>query len=272
MRPLHIIAVDGLDCSGKSHFTRQLSYYLNTTMGANYDVRLQHFPDYDSFTGKQIKQLLYTKESAYDEEAKWRMSILQEKNRKEWYENLVCSENENTKDNRSIIIVADRYRCANDIYNRMIQNTWEKDCEEAMEREYGINKIPCADIQLFAICEPSLRKKRLLAKECKDEYEADRFQYQLEYSYKKYLAWYLNKFPQESIILPTHLFDQTWIGFYPNKDHSPSEYIRFNFMDYYFELIKNYIETNFKVVKTTNQSILSLSAQEYQRYLQASWS
>ena len=51
---INIVAIEGLDCSGKSTFTAALTEVLQT-IGKNVHVEYVHFPDYSLESGKQIR-------------------------------------------------------------------------------------------------------------------------------------------------------------------------------------------------------------------------
>ena len=200
----YIIAVDGLDGTGKSTYAKMLKEILSDQYSG--DVFLQHFPVYENKTGKEIKEFLLHHADADDEEKRLQMIDLQIKNRKEWWEEFIPTLKDMTY---RPILVADRYMASNDIYNAILCNKWEDEVAKIHMIEYN-NPQPSPDLQIFVFCDPRLQKRRLKGKK-RDKYEAWSYQKRLNHKLPKYIKLYTQKY-QNTVCIPTHCLDVSYVS------------------------------------------------------------
>ena len=139
MKPI-IISIDGLDGVGKTTFAKNLTEHLiNSKMIEDVNVIYQHFPRYDTPTGEVISSLLkdgdLTDGKTIDE-----LVINCAQDRANWWKELQDKINQDEIN----IIIADRYRLSNLIYNgwRYMNEDYKKICKKMIkiEDDYGVER------------------------------------------------------------------------------------------------------------------------------------
>jgi thymidylate kinase len=107
---VHIIAIEGLDGSGKTYLASELEKKLNITLNDEINVVNQHFP-FDRNIVETVNKLMAGIPTFRDY---LNLVELFAVDRRNWYIDL-CKKNVN--DNRDIIVLADRYIISNPLYN-----------------------------------------------------------------------------------------------------------------------------------------------------------
>lgn len=108
---INIVAIEGLDGSGKSTFAENVVTILNT-IAKNVHVEYVHFPDYKLESGKEILEFLQHGD-INNSRARDKIMRLFIKNRHEWY----VKNYERLSKYDNVVIIADRYRHSNDYLN-----------------------------------------------------------------------------------------------------------------------------------------------------------
>ena len=267
LRDIKLIAIDGLDGTGKTTFAKFLSNDLQSYYYTNkkYDTRYQHFPVYELQSGKKIKDFLFHEPEPYKRENILKMIDLQETNRMEWTDRLIW-DNVLVQDDRPLLMIADRYMRSNDIYNETRLPDWKERCINAGEREYGDHAIPRPDLQIFCYCNRNLQRKRLEARKNLDQYEALDHLDELNDRYITYLKWYMtiDRFQRNTVFIPMHLFDREFLK--ESLDHK-------KWNTYYKEILKDYLSIFRKYILSQEtkeefvEEINELHEEEFDAYL-----
>ena len=108
---INIVAIEGLDGSGKSTFAENVVVILNK-IAKNVHIEYVHFPDYTLQSGKEILDFLQHGD-INNSRARDKIIRLFIKNRHEWYVNNY----ERLSQFDNVVIIADRYRHSNDYLN-----------------------------------------------------------------------------------------------------------------------------------------------------------
>ena len=173
-----IVSVDGVDGAGKSTFINNLKNKLEEVLDTNeVDITIQHFPNYDIDSGKDIKFMLVTCKDAFDPSFIASMTDLNMLNRYQ----TICDYKPDT-DKKFHIILLDRYKSSNDFFNIMkykyhakgnIDETRDeyKDIILAHLIEMDNYCTPEPDLQIFATIDEGLQLERLSKKKNKDTFE-----------------------------------------------------------------------------------------------------
>ena len=207
MKKPFIIAIDGLDCSGKSTYSKELTDYMSYVFPELKIVR-QHFPVYENRTGQRILDFLHGGADLSDPNKRNRMIQMQIKNRVEWWLDI-------TKEiNMPDIIICDRYMESNCIYNAGVYSP-RIQCQYIRELE-NKTPVPRPDIQVFTFCDPRLQWKRIMNKRNKDNYETQDATTQLIKSYPHFIENYKKDVNDKYIMVATHLMDNTYMSSHAN--------------------------------------------------------
>lgn len=207
MKKPFIIAIDGLDCSGKSTYAKELFGYMEYTF-PELKIVLQHFPVYENKTGQRILDFLHNGADLTDPNKRNRMIQMQIKNRVEWW--LDITKHINMPD----IIICDRYMESNCIYNAGVYSP-RIQCQYIRELE-NKSPVPRPDIQVFTFCDPRLQWKRIMEKQNKDNYENQDATTQLIKSYPSYIENYKRDVNDKYIMVATHLMDNEYMTSHAN--------------------------------------------------------
>ena len=159
-----IVAVEGLDGSGKSTFARKLyeAVARNIPADLEFGVIFQHFPDYDSPTGKEIKDRLKNgdfKSSKFLNE----LIHLFMANRYDWWVNNYWR----FRKRYPMLMIVDRYRLSN-LYTMLPRF---EDCDTIgqlaqridymNELEFNMHRVVKEDLDVVLWCPVELRLQRL---------------------------------------------------------------------------------------------------------------
>lgn len=137
---IKLIAVEGLDCVGKSTFCNLLKDYILEHVKEEYEdnvnVIVQHFPYYECKTGEKIKKILQN-ETEVNRKELMNMFI---DNMREWKEDFYNKISDNL--DKLTIIICDRYLLSTHLYylpyvKYKIKNMFEI---RRMQRGYGLTK------------------------------------------------------------------------------------------------------------------------------------
>ena len=173
-----IVSVDGVDGAGKSTFISNLKNNLEEVLDTNeVDITIQHFPNYDIDSGKDIKFMLMTCKDAFDPHF---ISSLTDLNMLNRYQT-ICDYKPDT-DKKFHIILLDRYKSSNDFFNIMKYKYHANDVIDESRNEYKdiilahlieMNNYctPEPDLQIFATIDEGLQLERLSKKKEKDTFE-----------------------------------------------------------------------------------------------------
>lgn len=162
-----IIAIDGLDGSGKSTITKMLIDHLIQKYKEDDDkvIIFQHFPNYQSLTGHKIKRMLKELPEKFTEEQLDDWIMLFMKDRETWWKtHKVDFDNAPTKDPHFIVIF-DRYRMSNLFLNayRYGYDNFNKACDRIMNGEKHFD-YPIENINVFVDTNKDVLLKRMEAK------------------------------------------------------------------------------------------------------------
>jgi thymidylate kinase len=187
MNNLFIIAIDGLDGTGKSTYAKKLTMFL-WELFPEKKVLLQHFPVYDNKTGKEIKDFLFNDADLNDPKKVDWMIQKQAENRCEWW-NDFCKLHSDCK--KDIILIADRYMESNVIYNAFGLNSNFMQIKATKIRTIESSyPQPRPNIQILGFCDPRLQSIRLSRRHKKDRYESQEVVSILNKNYCQYVHWY----------------------------------------------------------------------------------
>lgn len=173
-----IVSVDGVDGAGKSTFIKNLKNELEKILDTDkVDITIQHFPNYDIDSGKDIKHMLLTCTDPFDPAFIEAMTNVNMFNR---YQTICDYEPDENKEFH--IILLDRYKSSNDFFNIMkykylanavVDNTRDvyRDIIVAHLNELDYYYTPEPDLQIFATIDEELQLERLSKKLNKDKFE-----------------------------------------------------------------------------------------------------
>jgi thymidylate kinase len=162
-----IIAIDGLDGSGKSTITKMLIDHLIQKYKEVPDkvILYQHFPNYQSLTGHKIKKKLTELPDEFTEEQldEWTKLFMVDRD-KWWLTHTV--DFKAYPENTHFVIIFDRYRMSNLFLNayRYGYDNFNKACDRIMNIEKTF-EYPVEDINIFVDTSKEVLLKRMEAKE-----------------------------------------------------------------------------------------------------------
>lgn len=162
-----IIAIDGLDGSGKSTITKMLIDHLIQKYKEmpNKVILYQHFPNYQSLTGHKIKKKLAELPDEFTEELldEWAKLFMVDRNI--WWRTHTVDFAAYPEDTHFVIIF-DRYRMSNLFLNayRYGYDNFNKACDRIMDIEKTF-EYPIEDINVFVDTSKEVLLKRMEAKE-----------------------------------------------------------------------------------------------------------
>lgn len=182
-----VISIDGLDGVGKTTFAKNLNSSLNEAIqreehGQDFRIIYQHFPRYETRYGKEILYILKN-EDLNDVDVLDRLILDFVKDREEFWElfNTLYS----TGDKKVNILIADRYRISNLIYNSWRLLPRYKDIKEVyddMTRNENKYNVKLEDIPVIMVGSRKMRETRLNQRSMLDQNEKDQVQESLENS------------------------------------------------------------------------------------------
>ena len=166
---IKMVAVEGLDCVGKSSFCTKLAKFIESQVLEEYKgkvrVLVQHFPDYDSYKGNEIKKIITsTNGNELNQVDRKMLAKLFIANMKSWvekeYYDIICED----KDNNFTIIIFDRYMFSTHLYYvPYASGTIESEVRKIYELQRSAN-LPEAHKYIFIEATPKLLASRLSAK------------------------------------------------------------------------------------------------------------
>ena len=187
-----LIALDGVDASGKQTHTELLTEYLQKQ---GKKVRRLSFPAYDNPSSTLVKMYLSGElgKNAEDVDAYSASTLFAADRfvtyRSDWIEDYK---------NKDVILIADRYVSSNMIHQAgKIEDTAEKDrfLEWLDNFEYEIYKLPRPDVTLFLDMPPKYGRKLMMNRDNKftgekalDIHESDSSYLEKSYNNAKYVA------------------------------------------------------------------------------------
>lgn len=243
MDKTYIISIEGLDGVGKSTFAELLVNRMELLANKeckNINIIYKHFPNYDSESGKQIKDFL-NESPEYINEHRDKLMDLFIHNRYDWYKNEYCNLD---KDAYNFIVV-DRYELSNYIYNipfydkgEMYNKMMEKHDKEMKLTNYQI--VPAVTVWMH--CSSTLQLQRLSKRQKTDSFELFDNQMFLRDNIKDILrTYYLTMCSgRKIIIIPilSHIMDAGWVcANHPYLDHETLMDLTKSAKNYYLKKI-----------------------------------
>lgn len=175
-----LIAIDGVDASGKQTHTELLTEHL---INSGYKVRHLSFPMYDSETSVLVKMYLSGKlgKTADDVDAYCASTLFAADRftsfRADWHKDF---------EDKDTIIVADRYVSSNMIHQASkIQNNSEKEkfLDWLFDFEFNLYKLPQPDITIFLDMPPEYGRKLMEGRDNKFSGNAELDIHESDFSY-----------------------------------------------------------------------------------------
>lgn len=236
-----IVSIDGLDGVGKTTFAHNLTTHLDKSkIIKDINVMYQHFPRYDTKTGKQILSLLKDGD-LIDPKCIDELVIACANDRVNWWNET----EEKFKENTFNVVIADRYRISNLIYNgwRYMNEDFKKVCERiiAIENTLGVHQESLSVLMTGAV---SMRRARLFAREnIEDQNKKGEMIEFLDKKFKEFISFNLVTNP---FILLGSEIDPDFSS-YPAKDHFDNANFVADVYGLYVDMITNYINECFGV-------------------------
>lgn len=231
-----IIAIDGLDGSGKSTFCRKYVSYLkdlNLHTRKNEKVYIEsfHLPDYETPTGLKIKENLKSGNINYHENAF--MNML---NMKEFF----AKHKERWDNNKNTIVVLDRYILSTLLYSLPFID--EKDLFymefKNKQLEYA---LPNPDLQVYFYCDKFIQEERLQRRSNLEVFEKNKILNKI-HDHSRFINKSFSNKHTEVITLPSHFLDNKY-WYEINNEENLINFIGRNqsleFQKVYFGLLNN---------------------------------
>lgn len=205
MSNIKIIAVDGLDGSGKSCFVHKLTSYLKGYC-TNPDLNIvsYHLPDLSTTSGRKLKKIFEDKDRLVDEKLANTIAELNSKNKREWWE-----KHWDEWSKKDTLIVLDRYILSNYIYNAIHMSDVQGFCNRLMEIDSDKYKTKEPDLQIFLYCNEKLQMDRLQHRDALKLYEDDTTQKKIRNNAYKIFDYVSHA--KYKLCLPAHLLDKSYL-------------------------------------------------------------
>ena len=231
-----IIAIDGLDGSGKSTFCRKYVSYLkdlNLHTRKNEKVYIEsfHLPDYETPTGLKIKENLKSGNINYHENAF--MNML---NMKEFF----AKHKERWDSNKNTIVVLDRYILSTLLYSLPFIDERDLFYMEFKNKqlEYA---LPNPDLQVYFYCDKFIQEERLQRRSNLEVFEKNKILNKI-HDHSRFINKSFSNKHTEVITLPSHFLDNKY-WYEINNEENLINFIGRNqsleFQKVYFGLLNN---------------------------------
>ena len=199
-----IIAIDGLDGSGKSTFCRKYVSYLkdlNLHTRKNEKVYIEsfHLPDYETPTGLKIKENLKSGNIDYRENAL--MNML---NMKEFF----AKHKERWDSNKNTIVVLDRYILSTLLYSLPFIEEKDLFYMEFKNKQLEYT-LPNPDLQVYFYCDKSIQEERLQRRENLEIFEKNKILNKI-HDHSRFINKSFSNKHTEVITLPSHFLDNKY--------------------------------------------------------------
>ena len=231
-----IIAIDGLDGSGKSTFCRKYVSYLkdlNLHTRKNEKVYIEsfHLPDYETPTGLKIKENLKSGNIDYRENAL--MNML---NMKEFF----AKHKERWDSNKNTIVVLDRYILSTLLYSLPFIDEKDLFYMEFKNKQLEYT-LPNPDLQVYFYCDKFIQEERLQRRENLEIFEKNKILNKI-HDYSRFITKSFSNKHTEVITLPSHFLDNKY-WYEINNEENLINFIGRNqsleFQKVYFGLLNN---------------------------------
>ena len=231
-----IIAIDGLDGSGKSTFCRKYVSYLkdlNLHTRKNEKVYIEsfHLPDYETPTGLKIKENLKSGNIDYRENAL--MNML---NMKEFF----AKHKERWDSNKNTIVVLDRYILSTLLYSLPFIDERDLFYMEFKNKQLEYT-LPNPDLQVYFYCDKFIQEERLQRRSNLEVFEKNKILNKI-HDHSRYINKSFSNKHTEVITLPSHFLDNKY-WYEINNEENLINFIGRNqsleFQKVYFGLLNN---------------------------------
>ena len=231
-----IIAIDGLDGSGKSTFCRKYVSYLkdlNLYTRKNEKVYIEsfHLPDYETPTGLKIKENLKSGNINYHENAF--MNML---NMKEFF----TKHKERWDSNKNTIVVLDRYILSTLLYSLPFIDEKDLFYMEFKNKQLEYT-LPNPDLQVYFYCDKFIQEERLQRRSNLEVFEKNKILNKI-HDHSRYINKSFSNKHTEVITLPSHFLDNKY-WYEINNEENLINFIGRNqsleFQKVYFGLLNN---------------------------------
>ena len=231
-----IIAIDGLDGSGKSTFCRKYVSYLkdlNLHTRKNEKVYIEsfHLPDYETPTGLKIKENLKNGNIDYRENAL--MNML---NMKEFF----AKHKERWDSNKNTIVVLDRYILSTLLYSLPFIDEKDLFYMEFKNKQLEYT-LPNPDLQVYFYCDKSIQEERLQRRENLEVFEKNIILNKI-HGHSRYINKMFSNRHTEVITLPSHFLDNKYWYDINNEENLVNfrrNKLAMEFQKVYFGLLNN---------------------------------
>ena len=231
-----IIAIDGLDGSGKSTFCRKYVSYLkdlNLHTRKNEKVYIEsfHLPDYETPTGLKIKENLKSGNINYHENA-----FMNKLNMKEFF----AKHKERWDSNKNTIVVLDRYILSTLLYSLPFIDERDLFYMEFKNKqlEYA---LPNPDLQVYFYCDKFIQEERLQRRSNLEVFEKNKILNKI-HDHSRFINKSFSNKHTEVITLPSHFLDNKY-WYEINNEENLINFIGRNqsleFQKVYFGLLNN---------------------------------
>ena len=199
-----IIAIDGLDGSGKSTFCRKYVSYLkdlNLHTRKNEKVYIEsfHLPDYETPTGLKIKENLKSGNIDYRENALMNMLNMQE---------FFAKHKERWDSNKNTIVVLDRYILSTLLYSLPFIEEKDLFYMEFKNKQLEYT-LPNPDLQVYFYCDKFIQEERLQRRENLEVFERNKILNKI-HDHSRYITKSFSNKHTEVITLPSHFLDNKY--------------------------------------------------------------
>ena len=249
---IKLIAIEGLDCVGKSTFVEKFKEHILTNVKDKYkekvNVITQHFPYYECDTGKELKLIL----SLSSEENNINRDALKDlfiENMKEWKRLVYDKLAEEDSKNKLTIILADRYTLSTHLY--YLPYIEEKIRDSTMDEIIKVQRRDLVNPLMFILleCNPILQLKRLYFKEEKDIlFESMDEQKLILKNYYKIAENFFDKNTALNVRVLSHFLDEDYAVRYVTAFGKHNKPVLEKIKEFPFWLLYQYIHPLSKIV------------------------
>ena len=231
-----IIAIDGLDGSGKSTFCRKYVSYLkdlnlHTRKNEKVYIETFHLPDYETPTGLKIKENLKSGNIDFRENAFMNMLNMRE---------FFAKHKERWDSNKNTIVVLDRYILSTLLYSLPFIEAKDLFYMEFKNKQLEYT-LPNPDLQVYFYCDKFIQEERLQRRENLEVFERNKILNKIHDHSRFITKSFSNKYT-EVITLPSHFLDNKYWYDINNEENLVNfrrNKLSLEFQKVYFGLLNN---------------------------------